>query len=310
MKKIIFIFLITNTIIFASDSILIVKPRTIASYEYINYALADIIKKSIDINSPKSTVEILDSSLTYSNIKKNIKKITEYERSKLSLTYNVVSYKDGIKITFFLYDAQNNKWIERSIFNKEENTYITINEILDNLKNISNKENNKKNKNLYITENDFLSLIGYYQSKVKNELSEKELYDYFLKFYDGNIYFNIDYLEYLLENGNTSENALKATEKLIKKNHHYSLYLKSYDLLNKYKKDVIKKDIELSKKYIDMAIGKKNSDYKYFILKSKIDYINGDYENAIKSLNEALKLDYNNEVAKKEIEYLSKALKK
>ena len=306
MKKIILIFIILQASIFARDNILIFKPKisqNILEYEYINYAISDIIKKNLNIYSLASAIEVENSNYSYDYIKQNITKIAEKYTSNIIFTYKIETYKNGIIITFFIYNISTpEKWFESEIYSTEDNIYLSINKIL---KTMDKTYSYSKNTNLAIDYNTYTSLIGYYKKKINTKNNEnEELYSYFLNFYQDNIYFNIDYLEFSFKNGNNNNAILKETENIMGANHHYILYLKAYEALNKYKKNVLEDDIKNAIEIIDKSINIKNNNYKYHLLKSQIHAIENNYESAIDSLQTALKINNENIQMKKEIIYL------
>lgn len=248
------------------------------------YAMNDLLKKNIFLYF---NADIIPSNIVkennYNIIKSKIKELTINNNSDISITYNINKYKDGFIINYVIFDKEKPKeWLEKNIFSKEENLFEAINKILRDIYDYSSIKNNIK----YIEENEYTALIGYYYKKVNdNPQNNDELYNVFFNFYKDNIYFNIDYLEYLMINSDNIKNITETVNNIcnyLSKNNHYSLYSLGCLYYSKYKINVIADDIDLSIKNYHNAIDLKKNNYIYYSKLADAYILKNDYENASK----------------------------
>ena len=117
----------------------------------------------------------------------------------------------------------------------------------------------------------------------------------FFNFYKDNIYFNMDYLEYLTENGNKNSlndmnTIVENMEKYLDKNNHYYLSALGDLYYSKYKINVENEDIDISIENYTKAINAKNYNYIYYKKLANAYILKNDYDNASKSYNAAIKI--------------------
>ncbi len=298
IKKIFIIFftaITISSISFAQKKIIIFE--TDYSNNYNSYAVKDIIIKNLFVNSDFRIIPYMPyKKNSYKEIKSKIKELTLNNNADLSITYDLFKYKNGLVLNYVIFDREKpNEWKEKNIYSKEENFFESINKVLEEICSYS-----KKNDNL-ITEDEYISLIGYYSQIVNNiednnnNENKKKIYEMFFNFYKDNIYFNMDYLEYLTENGNRNSlndmnTIVENMEKYLDKNNHYYLSALGDLYYSKYKINVENEDIDISIENYTKAINAKNYNYIYYKKLANAYILKNDYDNASKSYNAAIKI--------------------
>lgn len=287
-----FILIIFTSKGFSQKSIIIFK--TDYSNNYMNYAIYDLIIKNIFLYSNLKIMNSYSNYSSYNKIKSQIKKLTINNNANISIAYQIQNFKNGILINYIIFDNEKpNEWIEKSAYSKEEDLFISINKILKDIYEISKI----KNKITYIKEKDYISLLGYYSQKIILTNNEDNIYKLFYDFHKDNIYFNIDYLEYLTDKSDrTSVDIINGLIKnmqnyINKKKNHYYLYSLGCMHYGKYKVNVILSDIEASIENYNKALKLKNNYYKYYYRLANAYILKNDYDNAIKYYEEAIKLN-------------------
>ena len=287
-----FILIIFTSKGFSQKSIIIFK--TDYSNNYMNYAIYDLIIKNIFLYSNLKIINSYSNYSSYNKIKSQIKKITINNNANISIAYQIQNFKNGILINYIIFDNEKpNEWIEKSAYSKEEDLFISINKILKDIYEISKI----KNKITYIKEKDYISLLGYYSQKIILTNNEDNIYKLFYDFHKDNIYFNIDYLEYLTDKSDRTSvdiinDLIKNMQNYInKKKNHYYLYSLGCMHYGKYKVNVILSDIEASIENYNKALKLKNNYYKYYYRLANAYILKNDYDNAIKYYEEAIKLN-------------------
>lgn len=284
INKLIFIYLIFSITVLSQKRILIFEID--CSSNYNTYIVNDLVRKNIFLYSDFNLAETYKKRHNYKKIKSNIKKLTLDNNADFTITYNVYNYKDGLILNYVIFNKEKpNEWVEKNIYSKEYTFFESINKMLENIYGYST------NKIVPIEENEYISLLGYYSQKVNNIINnaedDKNLYYMFFNFYKDNIYFNMDYLNYLMEKGDkTALNDIKIItdnmSKSLEKNNHYYLSAIGDLYYSKYKVNVIADDIDLSiKNYLD-AIDEKNNYYIYYQKLARAYVLNNDYKNASK----------------------------
>ena len=302
-----FILIIFTSKGFSQKSIIIFK--TDYSNNYMNYAIYDLIIKNIFLYSNLKIMNSYSNYSSYNKIKSQIKKITINNNANISIAYQIQNFKNGILINYIIFDNEKpNEWIEKSAYSKEEDLFISINKILKDIYEISKI----KNKITYIKEKDYISLLGYYSQKIILTNNEDNIYKLFYDFHKDNIYFNIDYLEYLTDKSDRTSvdiinDLIKNMQNYInKKKNHYYLYSLGCMHYGKYKVNVILSDIEASIENYNKALKLKNNYYKYYYRLANAYILKNDYDNAIKYYEEAIKLNEYDINIIKEFVYLLK----
>lgn len=287
-----FILIIFTSKGFSQKSIIIFK--TDYSNNYMNYAIYDLIIKNIFLYSNLKIMNSHSNYSSYNKIKSQIKKITINNNANISIAYQIQNFKNGILINYIIFDNEKpNEWIEKSAYSKEEDLFISINKILKDIYEISKI----KNKITYIKEKDYISLLGYYSQKIILTNNEDNIYKLFYDFHKDNIYFNIDYLEYLTDKSDRTSvdiinDLIKNIQNYInKKKNHYYLYSLGCMHYGKYKVNVILSDIEASIENYNKALKLKNNYYKYYYRLANAYILKNDYDNSIKYYEEAIKLN-------------------
>lgn len=287
-----FILIIFTSKGFSQKSIIIFK--TDYSNNYMNYAIYDLIIKNIFLYSNLKVINSHSNYSSYNKIKSQIKKLTINNNANISIAYQIQNFKNGILINYIIFDNEKpNEWIEKSAYSKEEDLFISINKILKDIYEISKI----KNKITYIKEKDYISLLGYYSQKIILTNNEDNIYKLFYDFHKDNIYFNIDYLEYLTDKSDRTSvdiinDLIKNMQNYInKKKNHYYLYSLGCMHYGKYKVNVILSDIEASIENYNKALKLKNNYYKYYYRLANAYILKNDYDNAIKYYEEAIKLN-------------------
>ena len=307
-----FILIIFTSKGFSQKSIIIFK--TDYSNNYMNYAIYDLIIKNIFLYSNLKIINSHSNYSSYNKIKSQIKKITINNNANISIAYQIQNFKNGILINYIIFDNEKpNEWIEKSVYSKEEDLFISINKILKDIYEISKI----KNKITYIKEKDYISLLGYYSQKIILTNNEDNIYKLFYDFHKDNIYFNIDYLEYLTDKSDrTSVDIINGLIKnmqnyINKKKNHYYLYSLGCMHYGKYKVNVILSDIEASIENYNKALKLKNNYYKYYYRLANAYILKNDYDNAIKYYEEAIKLnEYDINIIKEFVSLLKRDINK
>ena len=291
IKKLLFIFFIICSITFAQKRIIIFK--TDFSDNYALYAAQDIIRKNLFLYSDFYLVPFNEYN-SYQKIKSKIKELTINNNADISIAYNISEYKKGFIFNYIIYDREKpNEWFEKNIFYKEDKFFEAVNEVLEHIYSYSSYKNYK-----LINEDEYISLIGYYTKKVDditNNINNADIYKLFFNFYKDNIYFNIDYLEYLVDKGdNTTINDIGIiadnTIKLLDKNNHYSMAAFGDFYYSKYKVNVNPDDIEKSIENYLKAIEIRKYNYIYYEKLARAYILKNDYNNAIKYYNKSIEI--------------------
>ena len=307
-----FILIIFTSKGFSQKSIIIFKNDY--SNNYINYAIYDLIIKNIFLYSNLKIMNSYSNYSSYNKIKSQIKKITINNNANISIAYQIQNFKNVILINYIIFDNEKpNEWIEKSAYSKEEDLFISINKILKDIYEISKI----KNKITYIKEKDYISLLGYYSQKIILTNNEDNIYKLFYDFHKDNIYFNIDYLEYLTDKSDRTSvdiinDLIKNMQNYInKKKNHYYLYSLGCMHYGKYKVNVILSDIEASIENYNKALKLKNNYYKYYYRLANAYILKNDYDNAIKYYEEAIKLnEYDINIIKEFVSLLKRDINK
>ena len=306
-----FILIIFTSKGFSQKSIIIFK--TDYSNNYMNYAIYDLIIKNIFLYSNLKIMNSHSNYSSYNKIKSQIKKLTINNNANISIAYQIQNFKNGILINYIIFDNEKpNEWIEKSAYSKEEDLFISINKILKDIYEISKI----KNKITYIKEKDYISLLGYYSQKIILTNNEDNIYKLFYDFHKDNIYFNIDYLEYLTDKSDRTSvdiinDLIKNMQNYInKKKNHYYLYSLGCMHYGKYKVNVILSDIEASIENYNKALKLKNNYYKYYYRLANAYILKNDYDNAIKYYEEAIKLNDDINIIKEFVSLLKRDINK
>lgn len=307
-----FILIIFTSKGFSQKSIIIFK--TDYSNNYMNYAIYDLIIKNIFLYSNLKIINSHSNYSSYNKIKSQIKKLTINNNANISIAYQIQNFKNGILINYIIFDNEKpNEWIEKSVYSKEEDLFFSINKILKDIYEISKI----KNKITYIKEKDYISLLGYYSQKIILTNNENNIYKLFYDFHKDNIYFNIDYLEYLTDKSDRTsvdiiDDLIKNMQNYInKKKNHYYLYSLGCMHYGKYKVNVILSDIEASIENYNKALKLKNNYYKYYYRLANAYILKNDYDNAIKYYEEAIKLnEYDINIIKEFVSLLKRDINK
>ena len=302
IKKILIIFftaLTIESISFAQKKIIIFETEYNDNYN--SYAVKDLIIKNLFINSDFHIIPYMPyKKNNYKEIKSQIKELTFNNDADISITYDLFKYKNGFVLNYVIFDREKpNEWKEKNIYSKEENFFESVNKVLKDIYSYSQKDNNNS-----ITEDEYIPLIGYYSQIMNitnNNDNKKKIYEMFFNFYKDNIYFNMDYLEYLIENGNkNSLNDMNIIvnniEKYLDKNNHYYFSALGDLYYSKYKINVENDDIEISIENYTKAINAKKDNYIYYKKLANAYILKNDYNNASKSYNEAIKI-YDKDIA-------------
>lgn len=307
-----FILIIFTSKGFSQKSIIIFKNDY--SNNYMNYAIYDLIIKNIFLYSNLKIINSYSNYSSYNKIKSQIKKLTINNNANISIAYQIQNFKNGILINYIIFDNEKpNEWIEKSVYSKEEDLFISINKILKDIYEISKI----KNKITYIKEKDYISLLGYYSQKIILTNNADNIYKLFYDFHKDNIYFNIDYLEYLTDKSDRTSvdiinDLIKNMQNYInKKKNHYYLYSLGCMHYGKYKVNVILSDIEASIENYNKALKLKNNYYKYYYRLANAYILKNDYDNAIKYYEEAIKLnEYDINIIKEFVSLLKRDINK
>ena len=279
--KIFFIFLLITAITFAQNSVMVFQNNS----DYMHRALYDLITKNIFLYSDFKIIETKENN-NYSQVKSKIKELSSKNNSDFSILYNIKDFEDGFLLNYIIYD-NSNRWYENEYYFRESNMFEAVNKVLDDFYKMNHVSISKDN---YIKEYEYISLIGYYSDIVSND----NIYNLFYNFHKDNIYFNMDYLEYLFSNNENEDDLISNILKNIDKKNHYYFYVLGIKYYNNYKVNVIYDDIEKSILNYEEAIKLKPNSYLYNEKLAKAYLLKNDYENALKYYENAIILSDNN----------------
>lgn len=279
--KIFFIFLLITAITFAQNSVMVFQNNS----DYIHRALYDLITKNIFLYSDFKIIETKENN-NYSQVKSKIKELSSKNNSDFSILYNIKDFGDGFLLNYIIYN-NSNTWYENEYYFRESNMFEAVNKVLDDFYKMNHVSISKDN---YIKEDEYISLIGYYSDIVSND----NIYNLFYNFHKDNIYFNMDYLEYLFSNNENEDDLISNILKNIDKKNHYYFYVLGIKYYNNYKVNVIYDDIEKSILNYEEAIKLKPNSYLYNEKLAKAYLLKNDYENALKYYENAIILSDNN----------------
>lgn len=279
--KIFFIFLLITAITFAQNSVMVFQNNS----DYMHRALYDLITKNIFLYSDFKIIETKENN-NYSQVKSKIKELSSKNNSDFSILYNIKDFGDGFLLNYIIYN-NSNTWYENEYYFRESNMFEAVNKVLDDFYKMNHVSISKDN---YIKEYEYISLIGYYSDIVSND----NIYNLFYNFHKDNIYFNMDYLEYLFSNNENEDDLISNILKNIDKKNHYYFYVLGIKYYNNYKVNVIYDDIEKSILNYEEAIKLKPNSYLYNEKLAKAYLLKNDYENALKYYENAIILSDNN----------------
>lgn len=279
--KIFFIFLLITAITFAQNSVMVFQNNS----DYIHRALYDLITKNIFLYSDFKIIETKENN-NYSQVKSKIKELSSKNNSDFSILYNIKDFGDGFLLNYIIYN-NSNTWYENEYYFRESNMFEAVNKVLDDFYKMNHVSISKDN---YIKEDEYISLIGYYSDIVSND----NIYNLFYNFHKDNIYFNMDYLEYLFSNNENEDDLISNILKNIDKKNHYYFYVLGIKYYNNYKVNVIYDDIEKSILNYEEAIKLKPNSYLYNEKLAKAYLLKNDYDNALKYYENAIILSDNN----------------
>ncbi|WP_297285577.1 hypothetical protein [uncultured Brachyspira sp.] len=279
--KIFFIFLLITAITFAQNSVMVFQNNS----DYMHRALYDLITKNIFLYSDFKIIETKENN-NYSQVKSKIKELSSKNNSDFSILYNIKDFGDGFLLNYIIYD-NSNRWYENEYYFRESNMFEAVNKVLDDFYKMNHVSISKDN---YIKEDEYISLIGYYSDIVSND----NIYNLFYNFHKDNIYFNMDYLEYLFSNNENEDDLISNILKNIDKKNHYYFYVLGIKYYNNYKVNVMYDDIEKSILNYEEAIKLKPNSYLYNEKLAKAYLLKNDYDNALKYYENAIILSDNN----------------
>ena len=280
--KIFFIFLLITAITFAQNSVMVFQNNS----DYMHRALYDLITKNIFLYSDFKIIETKENN-NYSQVKSKIKELSSKNNSDFSILYNIKDFGDGFLLNYIIYN-NSNTWYENEYYFRESNMFEAVNKVLDDFYKMNNINISKDD---YIKEDEYISLIGYYSESMSNN---NNIYNLFYTFHKNNIYFNMDYLEYLFSNNEKEDDLISNILKNIDKKNHYYFYVLGIKYYNNYKINVIYDDIERSILNYEEAIKLKPNSYLYNEKLAKAYLLKNDYENALKYYENAIILSDNN----------------
>ena len=238
--------------------------------DYMHRALYDLITKNIFLYSDFKIIETKENN-NYSQVKSKIKELSSKNNSDFSILYNIKDFGDGFLLNYIIYN-NSNTWYENEYYFRESNMFEAVNKVLDDFYKMNHVSISKDN---YIKEDEYISLIGYYSDIVSND----NIYNLFYNFHKDNIYFNMDYLEYLFSNNENKDDLISNILKNIDKKNHYYFYVLGIKYYNNYKVNVIKL---------------KPNSYLYNEKLAKAYLLKNDYDNALKYYENAIILSDNN----------------
>lgn len=286
--KIFFIFLLITTITFAQNSVMVFQNNS----DYMHKALYDLVTKNIFLYSDFKIIDTKENN-NYSQVKSKIKELTLKNNSDISILYNIKNFRDGFLLDYIIYN-NSNRWYENQYYFRETNMFNAVNKVLDDFYKMNNVNISRDN---YIKEDEYISLIGYYSDIISNE----NIYNLFYSFHKDNIYFNMDYLEYLFANNEKANDLISNILKSIDKKNHYYFYVLGIKYYDSYKINVIYDDIEKSILNYEEAIKLKPNSYLYNEKLAKAYLLKNDYDNALKYYENAIALNDNNTDLIKEV---------
>ena len=289
VMKIFFIFFLITAAAFAQNSVMVFQNNS----DYMHKALYDLITKNIFLYSHFKIIETKEYN-NYNQVKSKIKELTIKNNSDISILYKIKNFGDGFLLNYIIYN-NSNKWYENEYYFRETNMFKAVNEVLDDFYKMNNINISKDD---YIKEDEYISLIGYYSESMSNN---NNIYNLFYTFHKDNIYFNMDYLEYLFSNNEKEDDLISNILKNIDKKNHYYFYVLGVKYYNNYKINVIYDDIERSILNYEEAIKLKPNSYLYNEKLAKAYLLKNDYENALKCYEDAIVLSDNNTALIKEV---------
>lgn len=286
--KIFFIFLLITTITFAQNSVMVFQNNS----DYMHRAIYDLLTKNIFLYSHFKIIETKENN-NYNQVKSKIKELSAKNNSDISILYNIKTFGDGFLLNYIIYN-NSNRWYENEYYFRETNMFNAVNKVLDDFYKMNNLNISRDN---YIKEDEYISLIGYYSDIMSND----NIYNLFYSFHKDNIYFNMDYLEYLFVNNGNANDLISDILKTIDKKNHYYFYVLGIKYYNDYKVNVIYDDIEKSILNYEEAIKLKPNSYLYNEKLAKAYLLKNDYDNALKYYENAIILSDNNTSLIKEV---------
>ena len=286
--KIFFIFLLITTITFAQNSVMVFQNNS----DYMHKAIYDLVTKNIFLYSDFKIIDTKENN-NYSQVKSKIKELTLKNNSDISILYNIKNFRDGFLLDYIIYN-NSNSWYENQYYFRETNMFNAVNKVLADFYKMNNINVSRDN---YIKEDEYISLIGYYSEIMSNE----NIYNLFYSFHKDNIYFNMDYLEYLFANNEKANDLISNILKSIDKKNHYYFYVLGIKYYDNYKINVIYDDIEKSILNYEEAIKLKPNSYLYNEKLAKAYLLKNDYDNALKYYENAIALNDNNTDLIKEV---------
>ncbi|WP_157150955.1 tetratricopeptide repeat protein [Brachyspira sp. SAP_772] len=286
--KIFFVFLLITTITFAQNSVMVFQNNS----DYMHMALYDLVTKNIFLYSDFKIIETKENN-NYNQVKSKIKELTLKNNSDISILYNIKNFRDGFLLDYIIYN-NSNSWYENQYYFRETNMFNAVNKVLADFYKMNNINVSRDD---YVKENEYISLIGYYSEIMSNE----NIYNLFYTFHKDNIYFNMDYLEYLFSNNEKEDDLTSNILKSIDKKNHYYFYVLGIKYYNDYKVNVIYDDIEKSILNYEEAIKLKPNSYLYNEKLAKAYLLKNDYDNALKYYENAIALNNNNTDLIKEV---------
>ncbi len=298
-------FILFANILFSQKTIAIIKPYN--TNDYMSYAVYDLIQKNLIIHS-KLQVRPIYSDNNFFKIKENINKLTLENDVDITLSYNITPFRDGYLLHYIIFDiSKPSEWIEDSIYSTEYSFFNSINAILKNIYPIR--------KDYSIKEEEYLSLIGYYNSILDNtNATTNNIYTSFYNFHNDNIYFNMDYLEYLMNlqtNSVDVDSIVTNFENNLGKNHHLYFYALACSYYNKYRVDALKSDIDRSIHYYSRALSLKNNYYLYYRRIADAYIINNDYDSAKRAFESSIYYnDYDSKIIRDFVVILKRDISK
>ncbi|MCZ9961732.1 hypothetical protein OFQ54_07850 [Brachyspira hyodysenteriae] len=145
IKKIFIIFftaITISSISFAQKKIIIFETEYYNNYA--SYAFKDLIIKNLFINSDFRIIPYMPyRKNNYKGIKSKIKELTLNNNADISITYNLLKYKNGFVLNYVIFDREKpNEWKEKNIYSKEEKFFESINKVLEDIYSYSQQNNN------------------------------------------------------------------------------------------------------------------------------------------------------------------------
>ncbi|MEI0579300.1 hypothetical protein [Brachyspira pilosicoli] len=281
VMKIFFIFFLITAAALPQNSVMVFQNNS----DYMHKALYDLITKNIFLYSNFKIIETKENN-NYNQVKSKIKELSLKSNSDISILYRINNFGEGYLLNYIIYN-NSNRWYENEYYFIEGNMFKAVNRVLDDFYKMNNINISKDD---YIKEDEYISLIGYYSDIMSNE----NIYNLFYTFHKDNIYFNMDYLEYLFSHNENANDLISNILKNINKKNHYYFYVLGIKYYNSYKINVIYDDIEKSILNYEEAIRLKPNSYLYNEKLAKAYLLKNDYENALKCYENAIILSDNN----------------